>query len=225
MVSGFANTYLGVMDAWDGGATLPSTFGVAGDPVSDGYVFTGIDADDNTYVDGFATFDLVGNENGTAEWDSLADPQTLTMTAGSVAGFLATVFDGTYDIEELADDTLSFDSRSFWAHTDGSVSPSAVWFEPFEPNHYAILAINSGLYDYSEISGITYDEYPDTINEIHPFPAHADTLLLDVLGYAAAARVEQSPWKVVFLPLPYEGLGPEADRRDFLEAAINWLLE
>ena len=223
----FANTYLGVMDAWDDGATLPTTFGVAGDPVSDGYVFTGIDADDNGDVDNFefGPEDPVGTENGTAEWDSLADPQTLTLTATSVAGFLATVFDGTYDIEELADDALSFDSRSFWAYTNGAVSPIDYWHEPMAPNQYAVLELTADTYEYIEYPGITYTEYPDSINEANPFPAHADTLLVDIDGYAAASRVEQAPWKVVFLALPYEGLGPDADRQDFLQSAIDWLKE
>jgi len=225
VLSAFANTYLGVLDADDGGPTLTATWGVTGDPVSDGLVISGPDMDDDEYFDAFSSVSRLGPENGSAIWDSSGIPQTLTMTASSSTDFASTVFSGTYDIGTLTDDTLSFGGHSFWAFTDGSASLLDEWFEPLGVNHYATLDLKRtpGSYTYNEYDGMEFEEYADSLNNTHSFPAHADTLLEDPDGLAVATRVEQSPWKVIFLALPYEGFLPDGTRRGFLEDSINWL--
>ena len=223
VLSAFANTYLGVLDADDGGSTPTAAYGVSGDPVTDGLVLSGPDINDDGYLDAFPYANL-GPETGSAIWGSSGAPQTLTMTASSTTDFASTVFSGAYDIDTLTDDTLSFGGHSFWAFTDGSVSLLDTWFESLGANHYATLNLGTpGSYIYNEKDGVDFEEYADSLNDTHSFPAHADTLLVDPGGLAIATRVEQSPWKVIFLALPYEGLTPGFARRGFLEDSISWL--
>jgi hypothetical protein len=224
VISAFANSYLGVLDAVDGGAVLTTTYGVAGDPVSDGYALTGNNANSDEFVDGFDTSSILGSETGIFQYDSV-NATALTLIAEASSGFASTVFNGRYGVDELTDDTLSFNNQSFWTQTDGDASVIAIWYEPLGINHFAVLNLTGEPYFYNEIEGVTLTDYTDALNETHALPAHANTLFVDPDGEVTAVRVEQDPWKVLFLAFAYEGLGPENDRRAFLEAAIDWLRE
>lgn len=224
VTSAFINSYLGVLDAIDAGADVPTTYGVSGDPISDGMVLIGSAAANTEYINGFSSSSLLGSETGIFQYDSL-NATALTLVADMSSGFASTVFNGQYSVDELTDETLSFDGRSFWAYTDGAVSVVEFWYEPLGINHFAALDLTGEPYFYNEFDGIFYDAYQDSLNASNPFPANADTLLVDINGKAVATRVEQDPWKVIFLAFPYEGLGPDSDRRDFLKAALDWLGE
>jgi VCBS repeat-containing protein len=225
------NSYMGVLSVSDGVANAVSTIGVTGDPVSSGLRLTGSDSNSNGEVDNFDEFDPVEIvEMGNSIWDSLAAAPsgygTLSLVPTS-SDFSPAAFSGTYEITFMDDDILEFDNHSFWGYTDGLINPYVFyyWYEAIdgpEPNHFFKLYIDENAYEFFEVWGVNYPAWPDLLNS-SGLPAYTHTLFVDGDGNMAATRSEQGTWKTIFLAFPYEGLGPESDRRIFLENSIIWL--
>jgi hypothetical protein len=225
------NSYMGVLSVSDGVANAVSTIGVTGDPVSSGLRLTGSDSNSNGEVDNFDEFDPVEIvEMGNSIWDSLAAAPsgygTLSLVPTS-SDFSPAAFSGTYEITFMDDDILEFDNHSFWGYSDGLINPYVFyyWYEAIdgpEPNHFFKLYIDENAYEFFEVWGVNYPAWPDLLNS-SGLPAYTHTLFVDGDGNMAATRSEQGTWKTIFLAFPYEGLGPESDRRIFLENSIIWL--
>jgi hypothetical protein len=225
VTNAFLGSYLGLATVGQDAARLATTYGVPSDPVSNGLEISGADSDQDGYVENFAVDQVITSENGSLVMTTGGGSITELEFFPSYSSFLNTVLSGKHSLYRLTDETLVFGSFSFWSTPDSSNSFDINWYHLGEgsPNAFTKFAAGIHTYQYFLYQGVPFDSYPDNLTSSGA-SAGATTLFTDNNGNAVATRVEKgSIPSTIFLAFPYEGLGPDASRRNVLDNSVQWL--